>query len=193
MSGEYPNLYQKARKTTCFTQEQAAERLGLSAESLKQYELGKRVPPDAVVHRMVELYGTAWLALEHRKATDTLGVLPDVEQRPLPMASIALRNRLYDATGRLDALLRIAEDGRIDETERPEFDSIVEELRETMSAIYQVIYSQEAESTKKERPAAGTARRSVQGLSSENDSKIIIAHRRRNASPTLSREGGVSR
>ena len=47
--------------------------------------------------------------------------------------------------------------------------------------------------TKKERPVAATTRRSVQGLASENDSKIIIAHRRRNASPTLSREGGVSR
>ena len=48
MPGEYLNPYQKARKTTCLTQEQAAERLGLSAESLKQYELGKRVPPDGV-------------------------------------------------------------------------------------------------------------------------------------------------
>lgn len=188
MSGEYPNLYQKARKTTRLTQEQAAERLGLSAESLKQYELGKRVPPDAVVHRMVELYGTAWLALEHRKATDTLGVLPEVEQRPLPMASIALRNRLYDAMGRLDALLRIAEDGRIDDTERPEFDDIVDELRATMAAIYQVIYSQEAESAKKDRPVVAPTRRPVQGLASENDSKIIIAHPRRNASPKFGRE-----
>ena len=105
------------------------------------------------------------------------------------MASIALRNRLQDATGRLDALLRIAEDGVIDEAERPEFDDIVLELRDTMAAIYQVIYS----GAKKERPEAGTSERSVQGLASKNDSKIIIPHPTRIASPTLSREGGVSR
>lgn len=193
MPGEYPNLYQKARKTTRLTQEQAAERLGLSAESLKQYELGKRIPPDAVVQRMVELYGTAWLALEHRKATDTLGVLPDVSIKPLPMASLSLRNRFCAAAGNLDELLLIAEDGVIDDTERSKFDSIVEEMRDLMAAICQLIYAPEADGIKKERPVVAPTRRSVQGLSSENDSKIIISHPFGNASPTLSREGGVSR
>lgn len=193
MPGEYPNLYQKARKTTRLTQEQAAERLGLSAESLKQYELGKRIPPDAVVQRMVELYGTAWLALEHRKATDTLGVLPDVSIKPLPMASLSLRNRFCAAAGNLDELLLIAEDGVIDDTERSKFDSIVEEMRDLMAAICQLIYAPEADGIKKERPVVAPTRRSVQGLASENDSKIIISHPRRIASPTFSREGGVSR
>lgn len=193
MSGEYPNLYQRARKTTCLTQEQAAERLGLSAESLKHYELGKRVPPDGVVQRMVEVYGCPWLALEHRKATDTLGVLPEVEIKSLPMASLSLRNRFCAAAGNLDELLLIAEDGVIDDTERVKFDSIVEEMRDLMAAICQLIYAPEIDDKKKERPVAGTTRRSVPGLASKNDSKIIIAHRRRNASPTLSREGGVSR
>ena len=124
MSEKYPNLYQRARKTTCLTQEQAAERLGLSAESLKQYELGKRVPPDAVVLRMVELYGTAGLALEHRKATDKLGVLPDVEIKSLPMASLSLRNRFCEAAGNLDELLLIAEDGVIDDIRVSAGDSV---------------------------------------------------------------------
>ena len=44
----------------------------------------------------------------------------------------------------------------IDETERPEFDDIVLELRDTMAAIYQVIYS----GAKRERPEAATSRRS---------------------------------
>ena len=192
MDKKCPNLYQRARLSTGLTQERAAELLGLSPESLKQYEGGKTVPKDETVAKMVEVYHLPWLALEHAQATDTLGVMPEVTPRPLPMASIALRNRLQDATGRLDALLRIAEDGVIDEAERPEFDSIVVELRETMAAIYQVIYSG-ASGAKKERPEAATSERSVQGLASKNDSKIIIPHPTRIASPTLSREGGVSR
>ena len=156
MDKKYPNLYQRARLSTGLTQERAAELLGVSVESLKQYEGGKTVPKDETVAKMVEVYHLPWLALEHAQATDTLGVMPEVTPRPLPMASIALRNRLQDATGRLDALLRIAEDGVIDEAERPEFDSIVVELRETMADIYQVIYS----GAKKERPDTGMSKRS---------------------------------
>lgn len=161
MERKYPNLYQRARLSTGMSQERAAELLELSPESLKQYEGGKTVPKDETVAKMVEVYHLPWLALEHAQATDRLGVMPEVTPRPLPMASIALRNRLQDATGRLDALLRIAEDGVIDDTERPEFDSIVVELRETMAAIYQVIYS--GAGIKRDRPDVGTSGRPKSG------------------------------
>ena len=184
MEQRCPNLYQRARLSTGMTQERAAELLGLSPESLKPYEGGKTVP------KMVEVYSCPWLALEHAQATDTLGVMPEVTPRPLPMASIALRNRLQDATGRLDALLRIAEDGVIDETERPEFDSIVVELRETMAAIYQVIYS----GAKKERPEGGASKRS-KGCGLVKSTSAYLDYNtdpQRVASPNLSRRGGVS-
>ena len=192
MERKYPNLYQRARLSTGLTQERAAELLGLSPESLKQYEGGKTVPKDETVAKMVEVYHLPWLALEHAQATDTLGVMPEVTPRPLPMASIALRNRLQDATGRLDALLRIAEDGVIDETERPEFDSIVAELRETMAAIYQVIYS--GAETKKERPDTGMSKRS-KGCGLVKSTSAYLDYNtdpQRVASPNLSRRGGVS-
>ena len=192
MSGEYPNLYQRARKTTCLTQEQAAERIGLSTESMKQYELGKRVPPDGVVQRMVEVYGCPWLALEHRQATDTLGVLPEVEIKPLSMASLSLRNRFCAAAGNLDELLLIAEDGVIDDTERSRFDSIVEEMRVLMAAICQLIYAPEIDDKKKERPEAGTSKRSGSANFSASDCKNIISHRQRIARASFAGEGGAS-
>ena len=185
MYPEYPNLYQRARKATYFSQEEAAERLGLSAESLKQYESGRRVPPDGVVAKMVEVYDLPWLALEHSRATDQLGVLPEVEAKTLPQATIALTNRLRDAADCINGLLRIAEDGMIDESERSEFDVIVQELRESMAAAYQVIY---AEGAKKERPDVGASKRSVsQAVRPENDCKNSIAHSRGNASPVLTK------
>ena len=87
MERKYPNLYQRARLSTGLTQERAAELLGLSPESLKQYEGGKTVPKDETVAKMVEVYHLPWLALEHAQATDTLGVMPEVtaahgEHRP---------------------------------------------------------------------------------------------------------------
>ena len=183
MERKYPNLYQRARLSTGMSQERAAELLGLSPESLKQYEGGKTVPKDETVAKMVEVYHLPWLALEHAKATDRLGILPELEPKPLPMATISLTNRLRDAADRLAGLLRIAEDGVIDDAERPEFDNIVQDLRETIAAAYQVIY---ADGAKKERPDGGTSKRSVsQAVKPENDCKNSIAYSRGNASPVL--------
>lgn len=183
MAELYPNIYQRGRKTTLLTQEEAAERLHISPETLKRYEGGRLTPPDETVARMCEVYGVRWLALEHAKATDRLGILPELEPKPLPMATISLTNRLRDAADRLAGLLRIAEDGVIDDAERPEFDVIVQELRETIAAAYQVIY---ADGAKKERPDGGTSKRSVsQAVKPENDCKNSIAYSRGNASPVL--------
>ena len=176
MAALYPNIYQRGRKTTLLTQEEAAERLGISPETLKRYEGGRLTPPDETVARMCEVYGVSWLALEHAKATDRLGILPEVEPKPLPMATIALTNRLRAAADRLAGLLRIAEDGVIDDAERPEFDIIVQDLRETIAAAYQVIYAD----AKKERPEAGTSKRSRSQRNSENHCKAIVPQKKRN-------------
>lgn len=187
MPEKFTNPYKRARLATLFTQESAAEVLGLSRESLTQYENGKRVPPDEVVARMCEVYRIPWLALEHSSATDTLGVLPEIRQKPLPTATITLANRLHEAADRLSGLLRIAEDGVIDESERPEFDEIVAELRETIAAAYQVIYSADA---KKERPETGISKRS-RSRNPENHCKNSISHPRGNVK-RLSREGAMA-
>lgn len=177
MAALYPNIYQRGRKVTLLTQEEAAERLHISPETLKRYEGGRLTPPDETVARMCEVYGVRWLALEHAKATDRLGILPELEPKPLPMATISLTNRLRDAADRLAGLLRIAEDGVIDDAERPEFDDIVQDLRETIAAAYQVIY---ADGAKKERPEAGTSKRSRSQRNSENHCKAIVPQKKRN-------------
>lgn len=177
MAALYPNIYQRGRKTTLLTQEEAAERLGISAETLKRYEGGRLTPSDETVAKMCSVYGVPWLALEHAKATDRLGVLPEVEPKPLPMATISLTNRLRDAADRLAGLLRIAEDGVIDDAERPEFDDIVQDLRETIAAAYQVIYAD----AKKERPEAATSKRSVsQRKTPENHCNHSISQKKTN-------------
>lgn len=177
MAALYPNIYQRGRKVTLLTQEEAAERLHISPETLKRYEGGRLTPPDETVAKMCSVYGVPWLALEHAKATDRLGILPELEPKPLPMATISLTNRLRDAADRLAGLLRIAEDGVIDDTERPEFDDIVQDLRETIAAAYQVIYAD----AKKERPETGTSKRSVsQRKTPENHCKAIVPQKKRN-------------
>lgn len=190
MPGEYLNPYQKARKTTCLTQEQAAERLGLSAESLKQYELGKRVPSNAVVWQMVQIYDTSWLALEHlRDTSEDLGVLPEVTVQTLPTAAIQLINRVLDFADRHRdrQLLRIAEDGVIDDAERPEFDDIVRDLDGIVGAALQVKFTP---GIKKGRLDVGASKRQDLRLASEIDRKNNIPHMRAGRKHNFARDGG---
>jgi len=191
MPGEYLNPYQKARKTTCLTQEQAAERLGLSTESLKQYELGKRVPANAVVWQMVQIYDTSWLALEHlRDTSEALGVLPEVTVQSLPTAAIQLINRVLDFADRHRdrQLLRIAEDGVIDDAERPEFDDIVRDLDGIVGAALQVKFTP---GIKKGRLDVGASKRQDLRLASEIDRKNNIPHMRAGRKHNFAREGGA--
>ena len=153
MYQSYLSIYQAGRKTAPlvrYSQEQAAERLDVSVESLKDYETCIRVPPNAVVYGMVQLYQTPWLALEHlRQTSGILAVLPgDIQIQPLPTAAIQLINRVLDFAEhhRDRELLRIAEDGVIDDRERPEFDAIVQDLDGIIRAALQVKFTREDQS-----------------------------------------------
>lgn len=174
MSELYPNIYQRARKVTLLTQEEAAKRLDIAPETLKRYEGGKIVPPDEVVARMIEVYRADWLALEHRRATDRLGVLPEVELRPLTQSVISLVNRIRGVYDQLGKLLEIAEDGRIDESEEDDFADVKSLIAENVAAELALLYAPE-DGAKKERPEAGTSKRSAsQGKHPENHCKAIL-------------------
>ena len=190
-----PNIYQAARKESCLTQEQAAERLEVSETTVKAWEQGTRVPDNETVARMAELYGTPWLALEHlRSAGSTLGVIPEITVQSLPTAAITLINRVLDFAERHRdrQLLRIAEDGIIDEKERPDFDAICRDLDGIVGAALQVKYTSDAPDKKKERPEAGTSKRSGSANFSASDCRNIISHRQRIARASFAGEGGAS-
>ena len=56
MYGQYENIYKTTRRKAGYTQEAAAERLGISVESVRAYETGQRIPPNHIVDLMSILY-----------------------------------------------------------------------------------------------------------------------------------------
>lgn len=134
MPGENRNIYQTARKAAGLTQEAAAEQLAVSVESLRAYENGYRIPPNDVVARMVVCYDKQYLAYQHlSESTELMArVVPQLEQRSLMETVLRLFNRLkrLDREGSVEQLLEMAEDGRITEDEREDFEAIVSDLRE---------------------------------------------------------------
>lgn len=136
------NIYQVARKAAGLTQERAAELLNLSVESLRAYETGGRMPPSDVVEAMIDLYGVPVLAIQHIRASAAMAraLLPEVQEMGLPQAAMRLISRIYQFADlhRDRALMRIAEDGMIDENEKPEFDQITEDLDRIMQAAMEL-------------------------------------------------------
>ena len=153
------NIYQSARLAAGMTQEQAAEALHLGETTLRGYESGRVTPPDETVVLMSRAYGADRLRLDHACATDKLGVLP---QQAMPADFVLVAVQLYNMLMKFaerhrgKQLLQIAEDGIIDEDERPLLDEIICEL-EGVSAALRAI---KCCGTKKDRPDVGASKRS---------------------------------
>ena len=142
MPEEYRNIYKICRKAAGFTQEAAAERLGISVESMRAYETGQRVPPDDVVDLMSILYNALHLIAWHAREKNAMysRVVPEIQPRTVLEASAKLTNRIFRfAESHADRrLMQITEDNVIDETERPEFNGILEELQEIVEAAQEL-------------------------------------------------------
>lgn len=161
MPQEYPKALRTARQAARLTQEQASEAADVSVQSYKAYEYGGRLPPMDVAARLCDALEAPWLALVYiREASEELGVLPtEIKVQSLPTAVITLINRVFAFADhhRDRQLLAIAEDGIIDDTERADFEDIVEDLDGIIGAALSVKYPREQ---KNDRPVAATTERS---------------------------------
>lgn len=147
MQNDGGNIYQTARKAAGLTQEAAAERLALSVESVRAYETGLRVPGNDIVARMCAVYDAQYLGMQHVQLSGALlpACLREARPERLEAATIKLVRRMmrFADEHRSDRLLEIAEDGVIDDDERPEFLSIAAEISEIVKAGLALMYTEE--------------------------------------------------
>ena len=124
------NIYQSARERAGLTQESASEQLYISTESLRMYETGRRRPSDEMAVMMAEVYREEALVYRHIKASPAGRVLPDLTERSLQECTIRLFRllRQFVREQHVETLLEIAEDGIIDEQERPIYHQIMSDF-----------------------------------------------------------------
>lgn len=136
------NIYKNARKAKGYTQESAAERLGVSVESMRAYETGLRIPNTDIVKLMATIYDAPYLLMLHLEETNDLyrAVIPSVPQYSLLRASSMLASRVFAfAESHADRrLMLIAEDNVVSPEERPEFEEIQNDLDEIVQAALAV-------------------------------------------------------
>lgn len=149
MTNECENLYKLCRTSAGFTQERAAELLGVAPRTLSDYENGRTKVPDDVVDAMSREYKAPLLAWHHLKTTSILGkYLPEVV---MPKTNGDLIAQMSIAEWRLKQVVedvqRIMENGKVDEHEKKDFRDAIEFVRQINSKLLSVIIY--AESTGK--------------------------------------------
>lgn len=187
---DYGLLLKNAREARKLTQEQAAEAVGVSPDSWYAYEANKRLPAKATVNRICTVLEAPWLAMYFLEAhASGMQILPEMHARELPAAVLTLVNRVLEFADQcMDReLMLIAEDGVIDEAERPVYDRITEAIDGIIEAAMAVKCPMNA----KNRPDAGTSERLCSRPMSKNDRTNILAHRSKNVN-TFSRRGGAT-
>ena len=188
MPGNGIEIYRTCREQAGLTQEQAAEGLSCSVRQLARYEAGEVPVPDDIAYRMVVLYDSQLLEVQHLRLVSQVAadLLPPIAEVNLSVASLALINRATELADNYRRMMQIAEDDRIDEQERPDYQIIQKNVRAVIAASFCYLYAD----IKKERPEAATSKRSVRGLASANNSKVILSHFARKCKPrTAVREG----
>lgn len=144
MKGEKRNIYYNARHTAGHTQEHWAEMLGVSPETVRQYEAGIIMPSEEIVLRMAEIAMLPPLAYWHlrRKSEIAALELPPVDRLPLAQAVCQLLARIHDFQDRHQDLLQIAADGRVDELERALYRQTLAELDAIVQAALALKFSE---------------------------------------------------
>jgi DNA-binding XRE family transcriptional regulator len=147
MQADCRNLYRNARKTAGLTQERWAEVLGLSVEAVRQYETGQILPSDHVALRMAEVAGQQIVCYWHllNKSRVAAEILPAIDEKTLPEAVLGLMIQVnaFRADG-LQALARIAADGKVDLEEVDDYNTALEQLHALISAALHLAFSKEA-------------------------------------------------
>lgn len=131
MDKEGNNYYQTCRMCAGLTQNDAAERHGVSVSLLAKIETDQRVPSDDLVNKMAEVYKAPLLAWWHLKHHNPLGhFLPDVltpnTDGDMAFQSILMEDDLEKANDLIKVLLA---DGVIDHQERKHLDTYADAIR----------------------------------------------------------------
>ena len=187
MPGNGISIYQSARLSAGLTQEQAAEALYTSVRTVAAWEQGERAPDNKTVVQMTALYGDTNLKLD--RILDVLEELQvyidDGVIRSLPTAIISQWDLLNEVLSGYRHLIHIMADGVVDESEQADYTSICNLILQNSIAGLKVVLCQPNQSAKKDRLTAGTVKRPVPQLASENECRNIISPPAGNASPFL--------
>lgn len=136
MSKEFGNYLKSCRKAALLTQDEASEKLRISTRSLAAYEAEETAPPEDMIIAMTEVYNSKTLAFYYLKYQNAVGklFLPDFKHEGIATAVIKLKKEIMDIQRMEYRILEIASDGKVDESEKIDWEKIKERIEEAAAA-----------------------------------------------------------
>ena len=132
MNTEYQNAWKTARESAGLTQEAAAELVDVSVKSISYYESGARHMTPQIAAQLADAYRAPWLHNLYCKECP-IGCHRDLPTEPTDIRDAAIgaqcELRAADIGQRIDRLMEIVRDGKVDTAEMRDFVSICERFR----------------------------------------------------------------
>lgn len=135
------NIYKKSRKSAGLEQIDAADKLGVSARSLQNYEseINQTLPPLDIVRNMCIIYKDKSLAYKHIKKSPIGEFIPDFSAQPsLTIATLSMLDDFNKMQGLIAKIIEVTKDDYIDESEAndwQEFCKIGNNLLESLNSL----------------------------------------------------------
>lgn len=139
------NIYQLGRNYAGLTQNQAAEKIGISRRALGGYETGETIPTSLTVKKMTEAYHAHWMGYMHLQENDDLGraVLPKIAFDDLTMSVLKFQKEYGDIKDILHDMIDIACDGLIEDHEEKGWERVTNRIMELTTVCMNLLYIKE--------------------------------------------------
>lgn len=147
-----PNAIQRARISSGLTQEALAECAGYSDDTIRAWENGLRNCPLDALGILSEVLCAPWLTGVYLRETSGNGALDELIPefqvgRPLPEAAAEYISCILELVDdKFDRkLLRMVADGKIDDTEQPIYQIIMDTAAKSIKAYYEMRFANKKE------------------------------------------------
>lgn len=141
MNNNTKNIYKNARLKAGFTREPVAEELHIDVRTLDKYEGLNGKAPDDIVKQMCILYDNKFLAFQHLKQSPLGEFLPDLENSDFKGATLEMVLKSQDIDDVVLDIVKIASDGKIDETEKQSWEQAKSKIMQVISTFITVLLS----------------------------------------------------
>lgn len=155
MSENFGKLIQKARKAAGLTQEQAAERIGVSVRTLAKYESYEVLPTDHTVARMIHIFNDKTLGYTYFAQETEVGCSifePIPEASGIAAKALQYHLALLKAIEDYRQLESICCDDRITLEEKSVFSVIAQRCKELAAKAHAIALLADFKAEKKGRP-----------------------------------------
>ncbi len=137
------NIYRNAREASPYTQESAAEKIGVSPRYLQRVEAieytGK--VDDVIVIKMAKVYGTPWLGIDHlQRNVIASEIVPEINPTDIRGAAANIYNVEYLMGIVKPIVMSIAIDGKVNPWEQQSWDTVVEKVTQAVKLLYEAMY-----------------------------------------------------